>query len=537
MKSAGADGGRTPNLLRPARSPQRSAVVSYMNELAEIRRLLERSACRRWWEMATVELAGQQTLLVVGAVGISADFKRDRDRDGFAHKLPRSVELALEFSRRQLGALKLQLLPHFSMAPAYESALTELAFQCARILQRLASQRWTVKAQLGAPCLIGSSTAMLALDRHIEESCVDNRPVVLLGSTGNEALQTAVAIHHGCGGTEQAFVKVDCETTMESPWRWVDRARGGTLLVCNPDSGTRADQELLWSQLEQALRQAAQPAADGSWVCRLVVAFKALHSPEAKVRPIPYGAWGQCDWKVITLPQLSQHAEDIPLLARAVLDYHGHNAEHRLTDALQHWCSNYTWPGNASQLEWTVARMAVLTANTPIGASDINLHAPRLLGEAAAGNPQAVPSTAFADDDAVASAPPSSSEYWVHCVLQRDTQAFAPLHAGLARALDYLSLHFHEAVTPEELANRAYVSVSHLRFLFRDSLGLSFKLFLQHVRVEHARRLLLASPQRRITDVALSVGFNDFSHFQKCFRQIVGQTPGKLRRGQALAIV
>ena len=45
----------------------------------------------------------------------------------------------------------------------------------------------------------------------------------------------------------------------------------------------------------------------------------------------------------------------------------------------------------------------------------------------------------------------------------------------------------------------------------------------------------LFSP-RRITDVALSVGFNDFSHFQKCFRQIVGQTPGDLRRGRVLAI-
>lgn len=526
MKSAGAGNGCTSNWLRPARSPQRSAVVSYMNGLAEIRRLLERSACRRWWEMATVELSGQQSLLVVGAVGSSADFKRDRDRDGYVHALPRSMELALEFSRRELGALKLQLLPHFAMAPAYEAALAELAFQCARILERLASQRWTVKAQLGAPCLIGSSMAMLALDRHIEESCVDNRPVVLLGSTGNEALQTAAAIHHGCGGTDQAFIKVDCMTTMEPPWRWVHRARGGTLLVCNPDSGTRADQEHLWSQLEQALCQAADPAAAGDWVCRLVVAVKALPKPTAKAHPAPYGPWLHCNWKVITLPQLSQHAEDIPLLTRAVLDYHGHHAEHRITDALQHWCANYTWPGNASELEWIVARMAVLTANTSIGASDISLHAPHLLGEAAAIAPQTPPPTAT-----------HAPEHWVRCVLERDTQAFAHLHAGLSRALEYLCLHFHEPVSPEELANRAYVSVSHLRFLFRESLGQSFKLFLQHVRIEHARRLLLASPQRRITDVALSAGFNDFSHFQKCFRQIVGQAPGSLRRAHALAVV
>ncbi|MES2947646.1 MAG: helix-turn-helix domain-containing protein [Pseudomonadota bacterium] len=549
-----------------------------MNELAEIRRLLERSACRRWWEMATLELFGQQQpLVVIGAVGSSADFKLERERDrmvplapqdsntprGFAtqSQVQRSMVLALEFSRRKLGALKLQLLPHLSMDPKYESALTELAFQCARILQRLASQRWTVQAQLGAPCLIGSSKAMLALDRHIEESCVDSRPVMLLGTTGNEALQTAVAIHRCGSGADQAFVKVDCENTLEPPWRWIDRARGGTLFLCSPDSGTSADQEHLWRQLEQALTQTtpspveahmpphtrkareAQAKPINNWACRLVVALKAQQqvSDAGRASPIPpYGDWGRHDWKLITLPQLSQHTEDIPMLTRAVLDYHGHGAEHRLTDALQHWCTNYRWPGNASQLEWTVARMAVLTANTQIGASDISLHAPRLLKETSTADPDDGANPPCDEDvdtqTPLRPTPTRSPEHWVRCVVEHDAQAFAHLHTGLNRALQYLCLHFHEPISSEQLADKAHVSASHLRFLFRDSLGTSFKLFLQHVRVVHAKHLLLESPPRRITDVALSVGFNDFSHFQKCFRQIVGQTPGELRRGRVLAL-
>ncbi|OGB41728.1 MAG: hypothetical protein A2W72_06820 [Burkholderiales bacterium RIFCSPLOWO2_12_67_14] len=538
----------------PSRAPHRS-VASYLNEVAEIRRLLERSACRHWWEVASLELFGQQPLLVDGAAGGSAEFKRDRSR--MAHVRPpgpehahapsdratplhgpRSVELALEFSRRPLGALRLRLFPHLAMGPGYESALTELAFQCAGTVQRLASQRWVVQAQLGAPCLIGSSPAMLALDRHIEESCVDTRPVALLGTSGNEALQTAAAIHHGGGGAGLAFVKVDCATTLEPPWRWVDRARGGTLFLCNPDSGTRADQEHLWLQLEQAIGHATQ--MDCHRACRLVIALKEQHLPDPNSSPIPYGAWSRCNWKVIPLPPLSQHPEDIPVLACAVLDYHGHSAEHRMTDALQHWCTNYTWPGNATQLEWTVARMAVLTANTPIGASDISLLSPRLLGDAGtAYTLTEPPGPRYENHD---TAPPPDShpcvlarpvEHWVRCVLEHDTQAFAQLHVGLARALQYLCRQFHESISAEQLADQAHVSVSHLRFLFRDSLGLPFKLFLQHVRIAHAKRLLLASPQRRITDVALSVGFSDFSHFQKCFRLITGQTPGDLRRAWA----
>lgn len=560
-----------PTALRAARGPQRSPVACYMNELAEIRRLLERSACRRWWEVARVELWGQQPLMVVGAVGCSADFKRDRDRDRtvqtehadarYGHAtpppVPRSVVLALEFSRRELGALRLQLLPQLSMGPAYESALAELAYQCARILQRLSSQRWTVQARLGAPCLIGSSPVMLALDRHIEESCIDTRPVVLLGTTGNEALQTAVAIHRSGFHAEQPFVKVDCETTLEPPWRWVERARGGTLFLCNTDSGNHADREHLWHQLGQALSHSTQfsndtaspkvqVAEDQTWACRLVVALRAQQAPDVQANAFPFNAWSHCDWKVITLPQLSQHAEDIPVLTRAVLDYHGHSAEQRLTDALQHWCTNYTWPGNATQLEWTVARMAVLTASMRIGASDISVLAPRLLGDDTTVKATA-DAQASANDDVdggIAADTPSASqapgvpspEHWVRCVLEHDTPAFTALHAGLARALQHLCQHFHESISAEQLADKAHVSVSHLRFLFRDSLGLSFKLFLQHVRIAHARRQLLESPHRRITDVALSVGFNDFSHFQKCFRDIVGQTPSKLRSARALVV-
>jgi transcriptional regulator GlxA family with amidase domain len=82
----------------------------------------------------------------------------------------------------------------------------------------------------------------------------------------------------------------------------------------------------------------------------------------------------------------------------------------------------------------------------------------------------------------------------------------------------------------DQLAGRAHVSASHLRFLFRDSLGMSFKLFLQRVRIAHARRLILAQPRHRISDVALNVGFNDASHFQKCFREIIGQSPRDLRQ-------
>jgi AraC-like DNA-binding protein len=560
----------------PTGATYRSFVAPYLSELTETRRVLERSECRRWWEVATLELYGQPSKLVIGpADDGGTESMREHDRMALiqcpsdmqryaAHdqespsQTSRSVTLSLDFSHRKLGELRLRLLPHVSLHDVNASALTALASQCACTIQRLASQRRLMHAQWGAPCLIGSSPALLTLDGQIEACCADAHPVVLFGPRGNEALQTAVAIHHGSVEAGQAFVQVDCTTTLEPPWRWVDRARGGTLFLCNPDCGTVADQEHLWHQLELALAYPTEWPDDKATrqqlttqayrkSCRLVLALKAPTPSNSISCPVPYGAWRQRTWNVIHLPPLSERIEDIPVLARAVLDYHGHSAEHRMTDSLQHWCSHYTWPGNASQLEWTVARMAVLTANMAIGASDISLLSPRLLGDAAAiytpqepHGPNAVNGDVPHQPTQPANPTVSSIrpvEHWVHCVLEHDTQAFAHLHAGLARALQYLCKQFHESISAEQLADQAHVSASHLRFLFRDSLGLSFKLFLQQVRIAHAKRLLLNSPQRRITDVALSVGFSDFSHFQKCFRQIVGQTPSELRRTQALVLL
>src|SRR4051812_21160222 len=121
-------------------------------------------------------------------------------------------------------------------------------------------------------------------------------------------------------------------------------------------------------------------------------------------------------------------------------------------------------------------------------------------------------------------------DHWVRCVTDHNTRALDELPTALHRALQYMSRHYDESISAEQLAEQSCVSVSHLRFLFRDSLGISFKLFLQRIRIAHAMRQLLELPPKPITVVALNVGFNDFSHFQKCFRQIVGHPPGALRR-------
>ena len=48
-------------------------------------------------------------------------------------------------------------------------------------------------------------------------------------------------------------------------------------------------------------------------------------------------------------------------------------------------------------------------------------------------------------------------------------------------------------------------------------------------RVERAK-LMMASTEQRLTDIALACGFADQSHLNRSFRRIVGVSPGLWRR-------
>ena len=61
--------------------------------------------------------------------------------------------------------------------------------------------------------------------------------------------------------------------------------------------------------------------------------------------------------------------------------------------------------------------------------------------------------------------------------------------------------------------------------------GTTFSNYVIQVRIEKSKQLLLDSSVK-LADVAYLVGFVDQSYFTKCFRKIVGISPGKYRNCQ-----
>ena len=75
----------------------------------------------------------------------------------------------------------------------------------------------------------------------------------------------------------------------------------------------------------------------------------------------------------------------------------------------------------------------------------------------------------------------------------------------------------------------AGVSRNHAMRLFRRITGATIRQYVTQHRISHAQRLL-ASTDRKMTDIAGEAGFNSPTRFHAAFRRFVGQTPARYRR-------
>ena len=87
-------------------------------------------------------------------------------------------------------------------------------------------------------------------------------------------------------------------------------------------------------------------------------------------------------------------------------------------------------------------------------------------------------------------------------------------------------------LTLPKLAQQVGCSVNHLSQVINAGFGMSFFDYLNHFRIEHAKKLLTQSDGQgnAVVNVAFSVGFNSNSAFYAAFKKCVGQTPAQFRR-------
>lgn len=92
-----------------------------------------------------------------------------------------------------------------------------------------------------------------------------------------------------------------------------------------------------------------------------------------------------------------------------------------------------------------------------------------------------------------------------------------------------------EDITFEEIAASVAVSSRTLARRFADELGMTWRQALRRLRMNHAM-VALANPDRQVTEIAFSVGYNSLSAFNSAFRDFSGQTPSEFRASTSTQI-
>jgi AraC-like DNA-binding protein len=102
---------------------------------------------------------------------------------------------------------------------------------------------------------------------------------------------------------------------------------------------------------------------------------------------------------------------------------------------------------------------------------------------------------------------------------------------SLQRIGKYIQANLGSALDIDELAALVRMSPSHFTRSFHKSVGMTPHRYVIQCRVTKARELLSAT-QLPLTEIALTTGFSDQSHFSRRFQEVVGVPPGAYRRSE-----
>jgi two-component system response regulator YesN len=95
---------------------------------------------------------------------------------------------------------------------------------------------------------------------------------------------------------------------------------------------------------------------------------------------------------------------------------------------------------------------------------------------------------------------------------------------AIRKAVEYIEANFGEPLTLDEAAAAAAMSRYHFSRCFRRHTGLTFKGYINRLRIAEAKRLMQAEGLN-VSEAAFRVGYNDLSYFSRVFKKEEGIIP------------
>ena len=94
---------------------------------------------------------------------------------------------------------------------------------------------------------------------------------------------------------------------------------------------------------------------------------------------------------------------------------------------------------------------------------------------------------------------------------------------------NFVNTNFQRHITLEEISDKVSMTVPAFCRYFKKATGKTFTKLVNEYRVVHATKLLSES-QSSITDICFECGFNNFSHFNKQFKDFTGKSASNYRK-------
>jgi AraC family transcriptional regulator len=102
------------------------------------------------------------------------------------------------------------------------------------------------------------------------------------------------------------------------------------------------------------------------------------------------------------------------------------------------------------------------------------------------------------------------------------------------RLAAYVDANLDGKIVIKDLAASLDLSVGHFCRAFKRTFGMPARIWIRHRRIELAQGLMLTTGAS-LSEIALSCGMSDQSHFTRSFRRIVGEAPSSWRGRHAMA--
>lgn len=98
----------------------------------------------------------------------------------------------------------------------------------------------------------------------------------------------------------------------------------------------------------------------------------------------------------------------------------------------------------------------------------------------------------------------------------------------IAQVKHFIEQHYKQDINRDEISQSVFVTPNYLSKRFREETGVSLREYINRLRIDEAKRLLLTT-DKPISTIALDMGFGNISYFSTVFKKITGMSPAEYR--------